>query len=58
VTVWDAFHRRGPFVGSGGHTAFTRLPRSRDRRSAFRAKLRPVDDVLTSPWASADLLPS
>jgi hypothetical protein len=57
VTAWDAFHREGPFVGSGGEAAFTRLPRSRDRRSAFRAKLRPVNGVLTPPWASADPLP-
>jgi hypothetical protein len=57
VTAWDAFHRQGPFVGSGGEAAFTRLPRSRDRRSAFRAKLRPVNGVLTPPWASIDPLP-
>jgi hypothetical protein len=37
--------------------AFARLPRSRDRRSAFRAKGRPVNGVLTPPWVFVDLLP-
>jgi len=35
----DAFHRKGPFVGSGGHFE----PRSRDRCTAF-------DDPTTAGW--------
>jgi hypothetical protein len=44
--IRGAFHRQGPFVGSGG-------PYSPGPATAapLLAMLRPLDDALTSPWA-------
>ena len=42
-----AFHRQGPFVGSGGHYS----PGPAIVRSALRRCDVPLDDALTSPWA-------
>jgi len=42
-----AFHRQGPFVGSGGHYS----PGPATSALASRRARRPLDDALTSPWA-------
>jgi len=43
----DAFHRQGPFVGSGGHYS----PGPATEPCPFERATRPLDDALTSPWA-------
>jgi hypothetical protein len=48
--IRGAFHRQGPFVGSGGH--YSPGPAT---AAPLLAMLRPLDDALTSPWA---LLPN
>jgi hypothetical protein len=44
--IRGAFHRQGPFVGSGGH--YSPGPAT---AAPLLAMLRPLDDALTSPWA-------
>lgn len=44
--IRGAFHRQGPFVGSGGH--YSPGPAT---ASPLLAMVRPLDDALTSPWA-------
>jgi len=49
VTSWGAFHRQGPFVGSGGLYS----PGPATASPPFRVMRRPLNDVLTSPWVLA-----
>jgi hypothetical protein len=44
--IRGAFHRQGPFIGSGGH--YSPGPAT---AAPLLAMLRPLDDALTSPWA-------
>jgi len=53
VTTGGAFHRQGPFVGSGGHYS----PSPATAASPFSEVRRPLDDVLTPPWVSAGPVP-
>jgi hypothetical protein len=46
VTIRGAFHRQGPFVGSGGH--YNPGPAIAPPLLAMK---QPLDDALTSPWA-------
>jgi len=46
VMIRDAFHRQGPFVGSGGH--YSPGPATPAPLSAIR---KPLDDDLSPPWA-------
>ena len=43
--IGDAFHRQGPFVGSGGH--YSPGPAT---TAPLLAMKRPLNDALTSPW--------
>jgi len=49
VTTRGAFHRQGPFVGSGGF--YSPGPAT---DPPLLAMCRPLNDVLTSSWVSAD----
>ena len=51
--IRDAFHREGPFVGSGGLYS----PGPATTADSFEGQ-RPLDDALTSPWAFAGPWPS
>jgi hypothetical protein len=44
--IRGAFHRQGPFVGSGGH--YSPGPAI---AAPLLTMLQPLDDALTSPWA-------
>jgi len=46
--IRGAFHRQGPFVGSGG-----RYSPGPATTAPLLAMLRPLDDALTSPWDSS-----
>jgi len=50
VTTRGAFHRQGPFVGSGGLYSPGPATALEHRLSTM---WRPLDDVLTSSWISA-----
>jgi hypothetical protein len=50
--IRDAFHRQGPFVGSGG--LYSPGPAS----AALSRGRRPLDDALTSPWVFTGPRPS
>jgi len=49
VTTRGAFHRQGPFVGSGG--LYSPGPAT---NPPLLAMCRPLNDALTSSWVSAD----
>lgn len=50
--IQDAFHRLGPFAGSGDLS----IPVPRPPRRFWRAR-RPLNDALTPPWGFADSPP-
>ena len=45
-SIWDVFHRQGPFVGSGG--LYSPGPAN---AAPLLAMLRPLDDAHAPPWA-------